>query len=189
MTSHFPTQRPYTCTIIQSTGELTGDPVPALYGKILLNGTRTPVWDGNPIEKASLAGIGCRGQLPKYLSAGYEIPPSPRSPPAAPHRPKWKSDMVPPGRGWRAGLRAPRAAAGGGAAAWMLWRGRVRCGTAQCRSARRLVPNRVAYNLSEVSPAQAWAQGGVQLIILFFQNRQYFFKKIGGRVSNGFGAI
>ena len=67
-----------------STGELTCDPVPALYGKTLLNGTRTPiryswvgpgqpggVWGGNPIEKAGLAGIGCRGQLPQYLSAGY----------------------------------------------------------------------------------------------------------------------
>ena len=29
------------------------------------------VWGGNPIEKASLAGIGCRGQLPQYLSAEY----------------------------------------------------------------------------------------------------------------------
>ena len=29
------------------------------------------VWGGNPIEKAGLAGIGCRGQLPQYLSAGY----------------------------------------------------------------------------------------------------------------------
>ena len=81
---HKSPQRPSTCTTIQSTGELTGDPVPALYGKTLLNGTRTPiryswvgpgqsgcVWVGNPIEKAGLAGIGCRGQLPQYLSAGY----------------------------------------------------------------------------------------------------------------------
>ena len=29
------------------------------------------VWGGNPIEKAGLAGIGCRGQLPQYLSAWY----------------------------------------------------------------------------------------------------------------------
>ena len=84
LTSYFLSQRPPTCTTIQSTGELTGDPVPALYGKTLLNGTRIPiryswvgpdqpgaVWGGNPIEKAGLAGIGCRGQLPQYLSAGY----------------------------------------------------------------------------------------------------------------------
>ena len=31
------------------------------------------VWSGNPIEKARLAGIGCRGQLPQYLSAEYVL--------------------------------------------------------------------------------------------------------------------
>ena len=72
------------CTTIQSTSQLTSDPIPALYVKNLLNGTRIPiryswmgsgqprgVWDGNPIEKAGLAGISCRGQLPQYLYAGY----------------------------------------------------------------------------------------------------------------------
>ena len=43
LTSYFLAQRPPTCTTIQSTGELTGDPVPALYGKTLLNGTRIPI--------------------------------------------------------------------------------------------------------------------------------------------------
>ena len=62
--SHFLAERPPTGTTIESTGELTGDPIPALYGKTLLKGTRIPirhswvgpgqprgVWGGNPIEK------------------------------------------------------------------------------------------------------------------------------------------
>ena len=75
-------KRPHTCTTIQSTVELTSDPVPALNGKTLINGSRIAipcswvgpgepgrVWGGNPIEKGCLASSGCQGQLPQYLSA------------------------------------------------------------------------------------------------------------------------
>ena len=81
LTSHFHAQRPTTGTTIQSTGELTGDPVPALYIKTLINGTRIPilyswvgpskkggVWGGNPIEM----GLAAEDNFPNIcLHAGY----------------------------------------------------------------------------------------------------------------------